>query len=351
MTETQTIAQPRSHRAIAIWLLIVAGLVFAMVLVGGATRLTDSGLSITEWKPVTGAIPPLSAEAWAEEFEKYQQIPEYTEINHGMSLSEFKSIYFWEWGHRLLGRLIGLAFLVPFLWFLFRGAVERPRLPRLILLFLLGGSQGALGWYMVMSGLVDRVDVSQYRLAAHLGLAVLIYAALLWTALDYLRGTWGIARGPRAHRGFAIFAVFMVALILDQILAGAFVAGLNAGFIYNTWPLMDGQLVPQGLFADGVFRSFFEHHMTVQFVHRMEAYLVLICGAGLWIMGRRLDLPVRASKAMNTLLAMIGLQIVLGIWTLLAIVPLSLGLLHQAGAVMTLSAAVYLTHLMWAKRL
>ncbi len=350
MSRSRTIAETPAHRAIAIWLLIVAGLVFAMVLVGGATRLTDSGLSITEWKPVTGAIPPLSAEAWEEEFEKYRQIPEYTEINRGMSLTEFKSIYFWEWGHRLLGRLIGLAFLVPFMWFLLKRQVERHRLPRLAGLFILGGSQGALGWYMVMSGLVTRVDVSQYRLAAHLGLAVLIYGALFWTALDYLRGTWGIAKPNKSHRGFAIGVLVLGALIFDQMMAGAFVAGLNAGFIYNTWPLMDGQMIPHGLFAiEPWYLNFFENHLAVQFFHRMEAYAVLVGGFALWFYGRQLDVSVRAAKASNMLLAIIGLQVVLGIWTLLAVVPLSLGLLHQAGAVMTFSAAVYLAHLMWAR--
>jgi len=336
------------HKAIAIWLLVVAGLVFAMVIVGGATRLTDSGLSITEWKPVTGAIPPLSGEAWETEFEKYRQTPEYQEINHGMSLADFKAIYYWEWGHRLLGRLIGLAFLLPFLFFLITRKVERERLPRLIGLFALGGLQGVLGWFMVMSGLVDRVDVSQYRLAAHLGLAFLIYAALFWTALDYFRGTWGASAPP--HRSFAWVAVGFVALIFVQIIIGAFVAGLDAGLIYNTWPLMDGAVIPAGLFSQSPWiANLFENHLTVQFFHRMTAYLIVICGIAFWFWGRALGLPQRVSKAMNMLLAMIGLQVLLGIWTLLGAVPLSLGLLHQGGAVLTLSTAIYLLHRLWAK--
>ena len=341
----------RGHRAIAIWLLVVAGLVFAMVLVGGATRLTDSGLSITEWKPVTGVIPPLSSEAWEEEFEKYRQIPEYELVNQGMSLSEFKSIYFWEWGHRLLGRLIGLAFFVPFIWFLFRRAVERERLPRLIVLFLLGGSQGVLGWYMVMSGLAIRVDVSQYRLAAHLTLAIIIYGALLWTALDYLRGTWGFARPQKGVLAFSICAALLLGTLLDQIFMGGIVAGLDAGLIYNTWPLTDGALIPQGLFSQSPWlANLFESHLTAQFTHRGLAYLIVLGGVGLWLWARALELSFRTRKALNMVLAMILVQVALGIWTLLAVVPMSLALIHQAGAVLTLSGGIYLCHILWAQR-
>lgn len=337
-----------AHRAIAIWLFVVAGLVFAMVIVGGATRLTDSGLSITEWKPVTGAIPPLSEEAWQTELDKYRQIPEYQLQNRGMSLEEFKAIYYWEWGHRLLGRLIGVAFFVPFVFFLLARKVERARVPRLLGLFVLGGMQGALGWFMVMSGLTERVDVSQYRLAAHLGLAFVIYAALLWTALDFLRGTWGLTRAQ--HRGFGRWVIALTVLIYLQIILGAFVAGLDAGFIYNTWPLMDGDLIPAGLFHEMPWISnFFENRLTVQFQHRMVAYLVVIGAAALWIYGRRVGLATRIAKASNMLLAMVLLQVTLGIWTLLAVVPLSLGLIHQGGAVLTLSAAVYLLHRLYAK--
>jgi len=348
MNEHSATPVRRSHRAIAIWLLLVAGLVFAMILVGGATRLTDSGLSITEWKPVTGAIPPLSDDAWQSEFDKYQQIPEYQLVNRGMSIGEFKSIYYWEWGHRLLGRLIGVAFLIPFLWFLLMRKIERDRVPRLVVLFVLGGMQGALGWFMVMSGLSDRVDVSQYRLAAHLGLAFVIYAGLVWTALDYLRGTWGLVKP--AQNLFGGLVAGMALLIFLQIIIGAFVAGLDAAFVYNTWPLIDGALVPDGLLSQSPWISnFFENHLTVQFLHRMTAYLVLAGGAGLWIYGRRIGFPKRVQKALNMLLAMIALQVLLGIWTLLAVVPLSLGLLHQAGAVLSLSAVFYLLHRLVAR--
>jgi len=353
MTETSNTAAgsthpARAHRAIAIWLLVVAGLVFAMVIVGGATRLTDSGLSITEWKPVTGAIPPLSAEVWNAEFDKYRQIPEYELVNRGMTLDEFKSIYYWEWGHRLLGRLIGVAFFVPFIICLLTRKVERERVPRLAALFVLGGMQGALGWFMVMSGLSERVDVSQYRLAAHLGLAFLIYAALLWTALDYLRGTWGAANPERPGIGLA--AIGLGVLIFLQIVIGGFVAGLDAGFIYNTWPLMDGAFIPSGMFSQAPWVSnLFENNLTVQFTHRMVAYLVVLGVVALWIYGRCVDLAVRVRNATNMLLAMVLLQVALGVWTLLAVVPLSLGLIHQGGAVLTLSASIYLLHRLWAK--
>ncbi len=343
-----SLPESRAHRAIAIWLLVVAGLVFAMVLVGGATRLTDSGLSITEWKPVTGALPPLSAEAWGTEFEKYRQIPEYAQVNQGMNLTEFKSIYYWEWGHRLLGRVIGMAFLFPFVYFLFTKSIDRRRLPRLVVLFMLGGAQGALGWFMVMSGLADRVDVSQYRLAAHLGLAILIYGALLWTALDYTRETWGLR--PVKSSTFGTGAFVLVGLIFVQIILGGFVAGLNAGFVYNTWPLMDGALIPSGMFVQEPWvANLFENVLTVQFLHRMGAYVVVIAVVALWAHGRRAKLRARVLKASNMLLAITMLQVVLGIVTLLAAVPLWLGLLHQAGAVMTFSAAIYLAHRVWAK--
>lgn len=348
MSSSVNLADSHKSNAIAIWLLVLAGLVFAMVLVGGATRLTDSGLSITEWRPVTGIIPPLGSEAWDTEFEKYRQIPEYAQINQGMSLGEFKTIYFWEWGHRLLGRLIGAVFLFPFLFFLFSKAIEGDHIPRLTFLFILGGAQGALGWFMVMSGLADRVDVSQYRLAAHLGLAMLIYGALFWTALDYLQATWGV-RSPPSDRGrFAWGTAALGLLVFIQILLGAFVAGLNAGFIYNTWPLMDGALIPSGL-ASGFATGPLDDHLTVQFLHRMGAYVVVLAGAGLWLLGRTISLAPRQRKALNMVLAIVALQVALGIWTLVAVVPLWLGLLHQAGAVMTLTAVIYLLHLLWAK--
>lgn len=314
------------------WLFIVAGLVAAMVLLGGLTRLTGSGLSITEWKPIHGALPPLSDAEWQQEFDAYKQIPQYQILNKGMTLDEFKAIFWWEWSHRNLGRLIGLVFLVPFLVFLVRGQIERGLIPRLIVLFILGGLQGALGWFMVASGLSERTDVSQYRLVAHLGLALVIYAAIVWTALPLVRSEWPPER--REHRLFR-WSLVVLALIFVQILLGGFVAGTDAGLTYNTWPLMDGRLIPQGAYPN--LLAPFEDVTTVQFNHRMMAYFVTAAVAALWYAGRR----ARAAAATgNVLLAALVVQMLLGIWTLIAVMPVWLAALHQAGAVALLTAAL-----------
>lgn len=329
----------RPTRAVGIWLVVIAGLVALMVLVGGYTRLTDSGLSITEWKPVTGAIPPLSHDAWQAEMEKYRRIPEYQLINKGMSLEAFQRIYLIEYTHRLLGRLIGVAFAVPFIYFLIRGAVDRALLPRLIGLFALGGLQGAVGWWMVASGLVDRTDVSQYRLTAHLGLAVLIFAGLIWTARGMLA-----PQVDRAAAALRALARLTLALIFLQILLGGLVAGLDAGMAYNTWPLMDGALVPAGLFAAApAWLNLFENALTVQFNHRVTAILVAAAALFTWWRARRLP-PSAVRRLSGSLLALVGLQFALGIWTLLAQVPVSLGLAHQAGALALVAVATALTH-------
>lgn len=321
------------------WLFAMAGLIFCMVIVGGATRLTDSGLSITEWKPLLGAIPPLTHEAWLEAFEKYRAIPEYQLVNKGMSLAEFEFIYWWEWGHRFLGRFIGIAFLVPFLFFWLTGRIERQLVPRLAALFVLGGMQGALGWYMVKSGLVDRVDVSQYRLAAHLTLATIIFAAIFWTGL-------GIGRAhPRGLPPVALRGLGIVALIIAQVALGGFVAGLDAGLGYNTWPLMDGQIVPQGLLAtEPLWRNFFENALTVQFQHRVMAYLVILAIFAHIAFSRLRRKQDQATIQTGRLMgAAVLVQAGIGIWTLLAHVPISLGLIHQGGALVLL--AVALAHL------
>ena len=278
MTSSPIDAIERDRGAIRIWLLAVAALVLAMVVVGGATRLTESGLSITEWQPVTGALPPLSEAQWELQFDKYKAIPQYQALNPGMSLEAFKTIFWWEWTHRLLGRLIGAAFLLPFLWFLARGRVEARLRPRLWMLFGLGAFQGAVGWWMVASGLAGRVEVSQYRLAFHLTLAGLIYVALLWTAQ-------GLAprSGAPAPCRLRVSAKMLLGLVLAQIYLGALVAGLRAGLIYNTWPLIDGHLVPaasQLLFNEPWWRNFFENPLTVQFDHRLVAYALL--AAAIW---------------------------------------------------------------------
>jgi len=329
-----------SLRAIRLWLAMVAALVFALVVVGGATRLTESGLSIVEWRPVTGVMPPLSETAWQAEFEKYQTIPQYAQRNLGMSLHDFKTIYWWEWTHRLLGRVVGAAFLLPFLWFLWQGWIVRGLRAQLWGIFALGALQGAVGWWMVSSGLVERTEVSQYRLATHLLLASLIYAALIWTALRLPNGrpdAWPVpARIRRA-------AVALVVLVLLQIYLGGLVAGLRAGLIYNTWPLIDGTFVPDlsRLFFDvPVWRNFFENTLTVQFTHRMVGYAV-------WLVAliHAVDATValrRGPAVVNGILLALAVtaQATIGIVTLLAQAPLELALLHQGMAMIVLAIAV-----------
>jgi cytochrome c oxidase assembly protein subunit 15 len=333
---------PAKHvRALRLWLGVVALLIVAMVLVGGATRLTDSGLSITEWKPIMGAVPPLSEADWQKAFAAYQKIPEYIELKRGMSLDQFKTIYWWEWAHRFLGRLIGVVFFVPFVGFWLLGYIPRPLLPRLIGLFVLGGLQGAVGWYMVKSGLVDRTDVSQYRLAAHFGIALSILGYTLWLLFGLGAET---PAGRTASRGRAAMwvAAGMFALIFLQLLAGALVAGLDAGFGYNTWPLINGAFVPNGLGeASPWYLNLFENKLTVQFDHRMLGYTVVVAsiGQGLWLALSRKPQPLIASGVTLAVFAL--LQATLGVWTLLLAVPIELGLAHQAGAIAVFAAGVY----------
>jgi cytochrome c oxidase assembly protein subunit 15 len=315
----------------------VAALVLAMVLVGGATRLTESGLSITEWKPVMGTLPPLSDAQWQDEFQKYQAIPQYKELNRGMSLDAFKSIYWWEWTHRLLGRSIGMVFLLPFLWFLWRGWIAPGLRGKLWIIFGLGALQGAVGWWMVASGLADRVEVSQYRLATHLVLACVIYVAILWTAqrLD----DYPSASIPARMRAGSIG---LLVLVLAQIYLGALVAGLRAGHIYNTWPLIDGALMPDAsrlFFNTPLWRNFFENTLTVQFDHRMLAYVIFIAAI---VHAFKVTLRLKTGSAVFTALPLavaVTLQVLLGIATLLLVAPLSLALLHQAMAMVVLTAA------------
>ena len=344
---TATLAVDFRLRAIRLWLYAVAALVLVMVLVGGATRLTESGLSITEWRPVTGALPPLSEGQWQAEFQKYQAIPQYRELNRGMSLAEFKTIFWWEWTHRLLGRLIGVAFLLPFLWFLWRGWIPGELRPRLWFIFALGALQGAVGWWMVASGLADRVEVSQYRLATHLVLACAIYVALVWTAQRLGEEPSVLRHAPAAWQGrgarrFRASAAGLLTLVLLQIYLGALVAGLRAGYVYNTWPLIDGVLVPEAsrLFANTpLWRNFFENTLTVQFGHRMLAYAIWLGALAhvfdTWRTAR--GRPALAGAV--ALLAALTLQAALGIWTVLAAVPLSIALLHQAVAMLVLTVA------------
>ena len=333
-------AARRDTRPVAIWLLVCCAMIFAMVVIGGITRLTWSGLSITEWQPVTGAVPPLSAADWQAEFAKYQQTTQYRQVNAGMSLADFKTIYLWEYLHRLWGRLIGFVYLLPFLYFLARGRIPRRLAWPLSAIFALGAAQGALGWYMVESGLADRIEVSQYRLTAHLALALLIYAATLWTALGLLDRS-----PPLARSWLRRAAELLLGLIGLTIVAGGFVAGLNAGLTYNSFPLMDGRFVPTGYAQLSPFvRNWFENVAAVQFDHRILAMTTVGSVIALWLAGWRSALPAAARHALHALLAAALLQLGLGISTLLLVVPIPLAAAHQAGAVLLLTAALVFRH-------
>jgi cytochrome c oxidase assembly protein subunit 15 len=339
MNATQSLAP--GQRAIRLWLYAVAALIFAMVLVGGATRLTESGLSIVEWKPVTGTLPPMSESTWQAEFDKYKTIPQF-QLNHRMTLAEFKTIFWWEWTHRLMGRVIGAAFLLPFLFFLAKGWVGPGLRSRLWFIFALGALQGAVGWWMVASGLSERVNVSQYRLATHLILACVIFAAIVWTAAR-LSGREGVQETVELPPRIRASAIALLMLVLVQLYLGALVAGLRAGLLYNTWPLIDGALIPDAArlwFEQPQWRNFFENALTVQFMHRMTAY-------ALWLFAvlHAVDVArtVGRGPAMTHALVLVGLvtlQAVLGIATLVHQVPIGLALAHQAGAILVLSLAV-----------
>jgi len=322
-------APPDRLKPVRIWLYVLALMVLAMVVVGGLTRLTESGLSITEWKPITGIIPPLSETDWQAEFEAYQQIPQYQVLNQGMTLDEFKFIYFWEWFHRALGRILGLVFAVPFLIFLVQRRFTWSLAAPLAGLFVLGGFQGALGWWMVTSGLTELTSVSQYRLAAHLTAALVLFMALVWVARR-LTPDRAVARLDDRPS-----ALILLVLVILQIGAGAFVAGLDAGMGYNTWPLMDGALVPNGLGAmDPWWKNLFENALTVQFIHRTIAYVIVLYAAALWLYRRG------QGGWLPRIALLVVLQVVLGIGTLVMQVPLSLALGHQALAFMLAGAVV-----------
>jgi heme a synthase len=315
-----------NHPAVRIWLWGIACLIFCMVIVGGATRLTDSGLSITEWQPLLGAIPPLSNAHWLEAFEKYKLIPEYQIQNKGMSLDEFKFIYWWEWAHRFLGRFIGLAFIVPLLYFIVTKKVTRALWPRLIVLFMIGGLQGALGWYMVASGLSERTDVSQYRLAAHLTLAFLLFAAVVWTALTLDQ--------QKMKTGSVGLIMAFLTLLFIQIAAGGFVAGLDAGHASYTWPKMNGAWIPDDLATlQPMWRNWFESALAVQFNHRILAYILL---------GLAFAVAVTSKPSSGWLVVgSVVTQAALGIKTVLWQVPLWTALMHQGMALIVLALALW----------
>lgn len=335
-------AQRDPRRAVALWLLACCALIFAMVVLGGVTRLTRSGLSIVEWDPIMGAIPPLNESQWNVAFDKYKLTPEYQKVNVGMSLAEFMSIFYVEWAHRLLGRAIGLVFFIPLVYFALKRRIPRGLAPKLVGIFILGGLQGALGWYMVKSGLVNDPHVSPYRLTAHLGVAFVIYAYMLWVALGLLFPQPGHTGAVRDLRRFALG---VTALVFVMILSGGFVAGLKAGFLFNTFPTMNGHWIPPGALAlEPLWRNFFENHATAQLDHRLIAYLLALAIPAFWWAARRAPLVPRARVAVNLLLAMLAIQITLGITTLLYVVPIPLAAAHQGGALALFTLAVFVLH-------
>jgi cytochrome c oxidase assembly protein subunit 15 len=331
-------------RQIALWLFACCALVFAMVVVGGVTRLTHSGLSITEWQPILGALPPLSAADWDEAFRKYQATPEFHEVNAGMDVDGFKRIFWWEYAHRLLGRLIGAVFVVPLLWFALRQRIPPSLAPKLVAIFLLGALQGALGWYMVQSGLVDDPRVSQIRLAAHLGVALLILGSMFWVALSLIRPAKG-GDGATPDR-LSRYALAVVALVFLMTLSGGLVAGIRAGLTYNTFPLMNGHfLPPEIMLLDPWYRNFVDNMATVQFDHRIIALLLALAVPSYWWWVRTAGaIPPAARFGADLLLAMLVVQATLGIATLLLVVPLPLAAAHQAGAVLLFAAALNAAH-------
>lgn len=337
-TTSRTSGRTGQPRAIAQWLLGVALLVFGMIVVGGITRLTESGLSIVEWAPVSGTLPPLTADAWQAEFDAYKATPQYVQVNTGMNLAEFKNIYFWEYVHRLLGRVIGLAFALPFLWFAARRAIPRGYGWRLTALLVLGGLQGVIGWWMVASGLVDRPDVSHIRLAVHLMNALLILAALVWTALDLLR----LHGDPDARPArMPTLAIWAFAILAVQIMFGAYVAGLEAGYAFNSWPLMGDRLFPADApMLEPALRNFVDNPIVVQFVHRWLAFVVaailIVVARAAWTRGAQL--PAIA------LIGALAAQILLGIMTLLTGVALPIAAAHQGMAAILLAALVWTAH-------
>jgi len=340
--------QRHTERQIATWLLVCCFMVFLTIVVGGVTRLTHSGLSIVEWQPILGTLPPLNEQQWQETFGKYKLTPEYGTVNFGMTIAGFKGIFWWEYVHRLLGRLIGFVFFIPYLLFLMRRQVYGPLVWKLLGILVLGGLQGGVGWLMVKSGLVDDPRVSHYRLTAHLGLAFVIFAAMFWVALDLLFPRTAKSTNSRPS-GPGRFAAGLVALIFVTVLTGGLVAGIRAGFAYNTFPLMNGHIVPPEIFMIEPWQlNFFNNMATVQFDHRLLAWLLALLVPWFWWKTRRVELnpPVNphVRLAAHLLLGTLAVQIALGISTLLLLVPIPLAAAHQAGAVLVFAAALLAAH-------
>lgn len=331
-------------RPVARWLFLCCAFILLMVIIGGLTRLTGSGLSMVQWAPLLGWIPPMGEADWQEQFAYYQRSPEFMKVNWEMTLEGFKSIFWLEYIHRLIGRLTGLVFLLPFLYFLVRRRLDRPLAWQFALMFILGGLQGGMGWYMVVSGLVDDPRVSPYRLTAHLAIAVLLYAYMLWVALGLYFGERAI-RPATPHHGFRRLAALLTGLIFVTILSGGFVAGLDAGMAYNTFPLMNDAWIPEGIFLmEPLYLNFFENLATVQWDHRLLATLVFCAVCAFWWFARRHPLANAAGVARHLLLGMVVVQLLLGITTLLWMVPTPLASAHQTGAVVLFTIALFITH-------
>ena len=332
----------KDNKRVIYWLLTGCALIFIMVIVGGITRLTHSGLSISNYKLISGTIPPTNEVEWEAAFELYKQYPEYKKLNNHFSLQDFKDIYFWEWLHRVLGRFIGLVFILPFLYFLITKQLTKPTIKKAVILLFMGGFQGFLGWYMVKSGLVDRPDVSHYRLAAHLTTAFLTFAYTFWVALDLI-----FPNRKERDTKFRNLVRFTLIILVLQIIYGAFVAGLDAGWIHNHWPMMsEGKFIHETVFIEQnpIYKNFIEGKSGVQFVHRTLAYLVVFLILVLWKKSRQLVRTVNQNKGIYGLLIMVAVQFVLGVLTLLLQVPVWLGVAHQVGAFILLSTMVFTLH-------
>ena len=332
----------RDNKKVIYWLFTGCALIFIMVIVGGITRLTHSGLSMPDYKLISGTIPPINDQQWQEAFELYKQYPEYQKLNSNISLTEFKGIFFWEWLHRVIGRAIGLVFIIPFLYFIITRQLDKSTIKKTIILLILGGFQGFLGWYMVKSGLVDRPDVSHYRLAAHLTTAFVTFAFTLWVALDLI-----FPIKQTINKTYRNLIRIGLAILFIQIIYGAFVAGLDAGFIHNHWPMMsEGKFMHETVLTEKtpVYKNFIEGRSGVQFVHRILAFIVVISIAIIYIKGKKIAVSNHQLNGLNSLLILVGLQSLLGVLAILLQVPLWLGIAHQIGAFLLLSSMIFTLH-------
>lgn len=332
----------KDNNKVVYWLMTGCILIFIMVVVGGITRLTHSGLSISNYKLISGTIPPLNEVEWQEAFDLYKQYPEYQKLNYNFTLQEFKDIYFWEWIHRVIGRFIGLVFIIPFIYFLLKKQLTKPTIIKSIILLILGGFQGFLGWYMVKSGLVDRPDVSHYRLAAHLTTAFITFAYTFWVILDILHPI-----KEEINKNFKRLIQISFGFLILQIIYGAFVAGLDAGFIHNFWPMMaDGKFIHETAYIElePLYKNFIEGKSGVQFVHRILAYIVTIFIFIIWHRSRKMQLSKNQRLGIQALIFLLILQFILGVFTLLLAVPVWLGVAHQVGAFFLLSAMTFVMH-------